>query len=404
MAVQTKVGSFDVNTSTGNQSITGVGFLPQWVFFMSTGQTAYDTFSNDMDMSLGFTSDECANVYWVDGGTTAKERWYSSGGGAARVFANRTTHGAELISLDSDGFTIDVITAPGTATKVSYLAVGGMPVGAGGSRKGWTTGATSGGDAGIFTTPYSSDLFINFATYTNRFVDGREENDGRLSIGWATRHLGDDMSVSQSAPGGGPLTIGATLYDNRCLRFSNPGSDFDGHMNTIDTGWNMTYDDPPNAFLDGVYAWTMLDLGQDTTYVASGTDTQKTSTGTKSTSLGFRPKAVIFATIAQTTRNSTHTDGAMCIGYSDGTNQAAIYGGGDGGSNPFSTNRYHADGSCLLMADYTDTLNAEATCTFTGDGFTLDWTTADSTARDFIYLAFSDELGADFIPQIYRRL
>jgi hypothetical protein len=202
-----------------------------------------------------------------------------------------------------------------------------------------------------------------------------------------------------------PLAPQTSLWDSRAVHISDGyGSAWDGHLNQLDTDWNMTYDDPPAPF-DGVYAWTLLDLGQDTTYVASGTDTQKTSAGTKSTFLGFRPKAMIFATASQTTKNSNvATDGGMSIGFADGTNNVAIYGGGEDGSNPFNTNRYHADGSCLIMADYTDTVNAEATCTFTGDGFTLDWTTADATARDFIYLAFSDELGADFVPQIYRRL
>ena len=35
MAMQTKVGSFTLNTSTGNQSITGLGFTPQWVMFLT---------------------------------------------------------------------------------------------------------------------------------------------------------------------------------------------------------------------------------------------------------------------------------------------------------------------------------------------------------------------------------
>lgn len=134
MAFEYKVGNFQLNTSTGSQSITGLGFQPKAVMFLHQPDT----------VSIGVP--QIANFYHSVGmsdGVNSYGMWcFTPNGSAGLEDANfiHATHpivggnngstvwSAAMTSLDGDGFTINIGTAPPVGYWVGYLAFGGSDI------------------------------------------------------------------------------------------------------------------------------------------------------------------------------------------------------------------------------------------------------------------------------------
>ena len=56
MVLEFKIGTFTARTTVGSQTVTGVGFTPKAVLLFSTGNTAFDTFSGDIQYYPGFAA------------------------------------------------------------------------------------------------------------------------------------------------------------------------------------------------------------------------------------------------------------------------------------------------------------------------------------------------------------
>jgi Tfp pilus assembly protein PilX len=135
------VGNFDMNNATGNQPITGTGFQPAFVMFVHAGDGA-TTAPNDLDaqFGIGFAQSATSRGAMVYAGETAQatssSRWQQLttkvilflSHAAPPVAAGQ----ADLFSMDSNGFTINVTTASGVGNwNVGYLALRGARVGVG---------------------------------------------------------------------------------------------------------------------------------------------------------------------------------------------------------------------------------------------------------------------------------
>jgi hypothetical protein len=136
-----------------------------------------------------------------------------------------------------------------------------------------------------------------------------------------------------------------------------------------------------------------LALKSPSTSFMAGIETQKTSTGTKATTgLGFRPGAALFAgTTSNTAANQTIDQSPYKVGIqfgaaADGQSSVAYAGMN---MNPYQQDYRGVTGKVLSMSAPLSVTNAEAgLSSFDADGFTLDWTTADATARYFLYGAW----------------
>jgi len=131
MAVQHKVGDFQLRTTTGNQSITGLGFQPKLVLFFHTPDTV-----NIVNQTANF------NLSWgaTDGTNMGASIFFSPNGnsGLESAFGAQCTTNcivgsidtatmwrATIVSMDGDGFTLNVPLAPTLGYRVGYLAIGG---------------------------------------------------------------------------------------------------------------------------------------------------------------------------------------------------------------------------------------------------------------------------------------
>lgn len=118
-----KIGSFTASASTGNQSITGVGFKPKKLTLMNLNDSA----SNAVQ-SVGVT--DGTNQFSV---TSAARNGFTAqtDGDTAKCYLTKsinaggtfsTDAAANIVSFDTDGFTVNWTTA--FAHTVGYIAEG----------------------------------------------------------------------------------------------------------------------------------------------------------------------------------------------------------------------------------------------------------------------------------------
>jgi hypothetical protein len=122
-----------------------------------------------------------------------------------------------------------------------------------------------------------------------------------------------------------------------------------------------------------------------------GSDTQKATTGTEATTgVGFQPTGLfMFSTNLATSASIDQTSCRISIGGSDGTNEGGIwFQSADNVADSDIDSRTYTD-KIIGFSTQPSTTDAEADLSsFDSDGFTLNWTTADATAREFVYAAF----------------
>jgi hypothetical protein len=135
--VQAKHGDFAMPTTTGNLSVTGVGFQPEVVLFQSAratsgGSTAFVGTQSYLGWGAGVSSTNrwAATGFDLDNLNNPDHRRRQSQSQAILLPTNTGTvaWAANLVSLDSDGFTLSFSTVQTTAEYCQYLALRGLRV------------------------------------------------------------------------------------------------------------------------------------------------------------------------------------------------------------------------------------------------------------------------------------
>jgi len=136
MSVQMKVGDFQLNTISGNLSVTGVGFQPKLILFYHTPDTV-DIVNQtaNWNLSYGITdgTTQGSSCIFAPNGNAGLEVSYQVQAttncivGSINTVAWRCT----IVSMDGDGFTINQPAGglPGVPVRVGYLAIGGTLTG-----------------------------------------------------------------------------------------------------------------------------------------------------------------------------------------------------------------------------------------------------------------------------------
>ncbi len=196
--------------------------------------------------------------------------------------------------------------------------------------------------------------------------------------------------------GNGFVTDVAAFCPSAAMTLVSMDSDgFTVHFSGADSG--ETSSTPPRLL-----GW--LALRDDDGGFSTGYDTQKTSTGNKATTgAGFQPEAVILSHGNVSVANTLTGAGSWCVGFSDGTTEANVL-NGEHLNGVHGARRMNS--TAMAWAVTPVTVVAEATvASLDSDGFTLNYSTADSTARPFGWIAMKTSGACKcFTPQIYRRL
>jgi hypothetical protein len=401
MSLSAKTNQLTGPAVTGNQATTDPGFQSKGLLIFNGLQTA-----------TGATADAQFNIGFASSTTTEKAVGYNSDDNVAtsdsvRVLntarlidvktAGTTTNNivADLTSLDATGFTSGWSTLTTTSPLFNYLALGGADIT--NVMTGNFTADSTNASQSVTGVGFQPDVVLLVATLQN--TSGASNNNNQFSLGVATAN-GDQWATSlRTQNSQATMNTTRAFHNTRCLVLQSSTTnnifhemtltsmDSDGFSFNIDTQGGLAFQIAYIAIKGG--QWKV------------GTETQKTSTGTKATTgVGFTPKGVIFASACDTQTAGTADHARLSFGAAtSATQNTAIWTGDRDAVADSITNTIMSSSKCLVMAtegtSATPTINAEAEMdSLDSDGFTLDWTTADATARVFGYVVFGDTAGA----------
>lgn len=383
MALQVKTGSFALPTTTNASfPVTGVGFKPKAVIFSIVPETAD---INDVNVSsslafgVGISSSSRASVGRSQSAATVATRQDNTRI-IALISGSTLIYDIDLVSLDNDGFTINVAGAVGaTAYIVNYTALGGNDL-KNAALIELTSPAGTGNQAttGVGFKPDAIMVFSGGLTTTG----STDTTHARMGIGFGTSALQRGTSS----------TVDISRYENtsNILTLISTGSTKSVEADLISTdsdGFTLNF----TTVTSGVRIWALcLQGGQ----YSVGSDTQKTSTGTKAnTTTGFIPTGLLVTSVGNTAGAAIDTaNGIILFGGASGTTARGYNWIGEQTASVQSRALNRASIIASFVPSNT-TLTATSVAdlsSFDSSGFTLNWTTADATAREFIFLTMGN--------------
>lgn len=393
-------GSFSANTATGNQAVTGVGFQGKAILLWGVRRTATGYGSGGSFFYGAATSSSARWAFAVcsdDAAATSNNARQNSGTLCINILSDGTPTvdgQADFVSFDSDGFTINWTDAPTSAWIIHYLVLGGSDLSAAATRI--SVPAVTGNQA---TTGIG---FLPSAMLTCCVAAATSSTNANITVGMATG-TAERASVNyRDADAAATMDVASHQISTRLMSIISGASTtvlFAGdHVSFDADGFTINWATTAGALSNGV---GILALGGIS--AQAGVETQKTSTGTKATTgLGFEPEALIGASINLASSASVDTGSAkLSVGASDGTNEGHSWlQSADATADSDVDQRTEATKFLGFSTQPSTTLAECDVSSFDSDGFTLDWTTADATAREFAYLA----LGPPDAPVTLRQL
>lgn len=388
-----------------NQSIAGLGFQPRAVLFFWTRQAAngFDA-GTSINEGFGFAS-SAANQRVVS--TTANKQNKSDGGriySEGNVIIFLTGGGpptledqATLTSLDADGFTLRWTTNnSNNAYIIHYIAFGGDVTNA---TAGTMSLSTAAGNQSVNGLGFQPEFVLFLWGFTGNLDTTLARSEIGIGLASGVAAQGALVQASSDNTGNNADKRWQQRTDS-CILILDPTSkppvqDAIASFVSMDAdGFTVNKSDSPAAAMRIFY----LALRGGTHQV--GAFNQPTATGTQSTAgVGFKPLQLVLASFNTPATNvlipSTATSGGISFGaarlpaergtiwFEDRSDQ-------DNTVNQMNT--YTANTNLLTLATPQNTVNARADLSsFDNDGFTLNWTAADPTARQVLYWAVGPE-------------
>lgn len=384
-----KVGSFAMATITGNQSVSGLGFQPKALIVYASQRTSDGSQLHDeISQGMAISSSE----QWAFGSTAESSTGNDGAGkridealiiivnGGSTSFAVQAS--ADLVSMDSDGFTINWTTNDGTARIINYMALGGdsLEVDAG-----LLSAPTSNGTQAV-TTSFEPDL-VFFIGHSDSAVPG-EQSYAEPSIGFAVDATNERTQLASYTDQAHSSRL---QRSDRILTNIEPfdgtyyfEAQFDSKSSTSFTlDWVTT-----SAF---VPKWAWLALRGVT--LKLGSFSQGTSTGNQSiTGVGFIPGFVLLSGFNSSATSSVLQAAKSFVGAVTSTSERFALSRGSDARAAEADKSTNLDRAVCLKhitgGNPSPTIDSVADfVSFDSDGFTINNTTVDATSREVIFFA-----------------
>ncbi|HEY47536.1 MAG TPA: DUF2341 domain-containing protein, partial [Anaerolineae bacterium] len=391
--LNSKVGTFTALAGTGSQSVSGVGFEPKAVLFWITDRTsegsgAYARFGR------GWTdgSNQAAiATAWDDepaGGSDSNEsrdRIVTSASITLVDHNGNLLAEASTSSFDADGFTLNWTTSGGSRL-VTYLALGGdtlTNVKVGGFV--WPFSSMNYSETGIGFQP-DAVMLAGIEMATGFGTTTRGGHGFGIALSSSDRHSDahrwrNNVTDVDSGSSG--------LMSNRALVFADDTNTPENELDLVSMdadGFSLT-----KAVGLPDEQVTVIYLALEGMNIDRGMLTQPTSTGNQSVSgLTFQPTAVLFDGGDKATVDGFEQDAEMVAGVATSSSEeASFWIGAQNTSSPYpSDTSFSASRSILSYTAGTPASNAQAEfVSMNADGFTINWTQADSTQRRVGWIA-----------------
>jgi len=397
MALSAKVGSFALNTVTGNQAITGVGFQPKLVILFGIRVTADgNAVSCEKMFGVGISStDRRATMSSSVDAVTPQQARRGMDNTRCIAYNNAATAEgvADFVSQDADGFTINITAAPTSGWIVNYLALGGADL-------------TNVSDiAFAMPTVAGNAAFTGFGFAPDAFwlhaLAGTTENAAlgssthRPCLGWASGLTSRGALGFLHTNGGAAADTSRRQGTNRCFIQPTGGA--------VRSDADIVSFDADGATLNWVTVGGVADfvygLGFKGGTFKAGSFTSSTGVGnTGVTGVGFTPVAIVLMSFANIAAAGTIVSARGGFGVaSSATARATIANGDTDAANPSVVDsRLDRTKMLTMLTEGTPTVTDEYDLvSFDADGFTYNHVTAGGVAHEILYFAF----GSTGVPQ-----
>lgn len=399
-----KTGTRVALSATATDTVE-VGFLPKVLITINMLQTAWNSSGSNTNNGIGIANGGTDyNLWWseLDAQTTTytgsflDSSFYtvrSSGGGG---FVSR----GRILEFNDSGFHAEW-TVGTSARRYAFLALGGSDIT--NVKVGFDTVATSTGSKSYTGVGFQPELLIVLLGDSTRALDGAGSN---LQMSFGAASSATDEFVCLSWTNAGEDSSDAKTYQKSgailaSMVEGDPASiDMEAQVTSFDAdGFTLNYSSVNGAKF--IFGYVALKGGS----YKVGLETAKTSTGTKATSgVGFQPSALMFVSAMDTAATGLTKTGRVSVGFASGTGDSTNYSIIQQSEDSVTTSNSGIIG-CDTLSIYCEAdippsgaPNAGAKLSsFDSDGFTMNWVYADS-ARQFIYVAFGAEGGAEPIP------
>jgi hypothetical protein len=370
MALEAQAGTFNV-TATGSKQISTLDFTPKALFLFCTSNASADGALANAEMSFGFaanTTNEHAVAFASENGQNPSDADRRNDFFNVILTQLDNTQTVEtdctLTSFNSDGFTLNFGTLAATR-EVGFLALGGSDITDVGSVQ-FTTDTVA-QEKSVTGMGFQPDMVIGM--FCGISSEPATNSFAIISIGGAISAWIEMDFVAMESDGFRFDQVVANASARFCAAIGIKGGQFE--------------------------------IGSDTAVV--------TTPATKKTAMSIAPKGVLFLGSERTTLGDGDANTNGSLGFSSGASEStsAWIGAEDGVTT--TNNSQYLDGDKCIKARQpsgaTPTLDSEAGMfALNSNGMTLDWTTVDGTARQFIYLAMGEaivEVGPTIIPLEY---
>lgn len=375
-------GTITCPASTGNFSVTGLAGTPSVVLFFGTNQTATG-FGTNVDQMVGafIAGPTQRSIGAVQGNASTPGSITESSPLSTSLTINYPAAGgfsaisAAGVTMDAAGFTIN-FTAVTSGTIIHYLAIGGFTNVALGS-----ISASATGNASVSSLGFQPEAVL-FLGNSGGSTDQASMGVAMSSTNRFCNHMGSDGASTEQ--------VNSSQVATKIMnRYITDAASQVGDFVSMDSG-GFTVNWTTAGFISTIY------LAVKGGFPNIGVDTQKTSTGTKTVSgMSGQPVSVLMSSVnaASSASVATTAPGKYSLGASDGTNHGAIWQQITDAVSTTANQQHTSTSAAIGMRSRTSTTDAEATLSaFTNDGYTLNWTTADATAREYIFFAVGGPL------------
>jgi hypothetical protein len=386
MALSAYVGNLSCPASTGNSSTTGVGFQPKIVLFWSNGLTAAGAGTETCQAWGAGVSSSARFGLYTAGSTSGRQdngKCVTVGlGGSAPKCA------ADLVSLDSDGFTLNWTTVS-SGVIVNYLALGGADLTNAAIKQ--FTSPTSTGNQSTTGVGFQPDAVLFFSTGQATAPPATLGSNIPMDQGWMTAAAQGAMAWTNTAG----TTVNA--YQRTASAFAGLSSSskvLEATYVSLDSdGFTLNW---TSVLASARYVWAVCLKGGQ--YKLGAFD-KPTATGNSGvTGVGFQPAVEAFLSFGIAAQTTVSTAARAAMGAATGTANRSSVANSDEGT---FTNQSYLTTTAALRQDGDGTAVGEADfVSHDSDGFTLNWTTADATARQVLYLAVGSSPVAAAPPQL----
>jgi hypothetical protein len=383
MAMSAKVGNFAQPTAVNASfPVTGVGFVPKAIVLLATDETGIGVSTNWVGyagMATSTTNRAAISTIQLTATNTAQRSMDDTKVLKIVNTVGTTLVAADLVSLDADGFTLNFSTVDLVARIVGYIALGGSDLTNVFVKTFKPTGNSN--TAQTFTgVGFKPDAAFHIGSSQGTVPPSTDGGSSELDFGFWTAALSKIATATPNA---------ATQSIQNSNALDRQGGSEVATLTSFDSdGFTLTFTASTSV---KYHAALCLKGGQ----YKVGVFNQATGTGNQSvTGVGFTPAGLLVASINRVSQSTVYTTSSR-ISFGAASSSTARFSIWSGGGNAGVQDNDTDTGKIINMITEGATPTTNAAADFVSndsDGFTINNTTADATAREIIYLAMGSNV------------